>query len=581
MKKALCALLALVMLVGLMAGCNTEKPVETQPKETQGNNKPAETQPAETQAPLVSLMDIPEEEWLPLVKEGEDNKLVIGIPQVANVEDYETNALTKYLEESTGVELEFMYFSSNQAEFEQQLALMISGNEKLPDIFWGWISMPTSLIFEYGRDGYFVDLTEYLDTCCYYFQHQLPTISEDEQAMLFSLGTDPESGGFYALPRHGFPGYDSTHPLMAINQTWLDALGLKAPTNIEELYNVLIAFRDKDPNGNGIADEIPMIGWDAGNICADITYYIINAFVYDNRTYPVNVTDGEVWAPFATEEYREAMKWINKFVAEGLLSPLSFSFADKSEYINILNPEDQKGIVGIMAGTSACWVTDNYTLLEYTGLAPLDDETGKGGYMTLDPGVPLYTSFVSTDCENIELAVKFLDFFYQDECTIRTRWGEKDVDWVYVEDAYTSTGDRTVFDVMNTTVFSSGNQTWQRNGNQITRPDNYSRKSTAATDETWNGDKSRLYISQGLAMYTKPMPEEVITKLPMNAEENEVIAEVEQLLKDYITQTRAEFATGVLDPNNDADWQKYLNNLETMGLADWVAAYQSAYDRTK
>lgn len=577
MKKALCALLALVMVVGLLAGCNNDKPVETQPKETQGSNKPAETQPAETQAPLVSLMDIPEEEWLPLVKEGEDNKLVIGIPQVANVEDYETNALTKYLEESTGVELEFMYFSSNQAEFEQQLALMISGNEKLPDVFWGFISMPTTLLFEYGRDGYFVDLNEYLDTCCYYFQHQLPTISEEAQAMLFALGTDPESGGFYALPRHGFPAYDSTHPLMAINQSWLDAVGMEAPSTVEELYNVLIAFRDKDPNGNGVADEIPMLGWDAGNVCADITYYIINAFVYNNRTYPINVTDGEVWAPFATEEYREAMKWINKFVAEGLLSPLSFSFADKTEYMNILNPEDQKGIVGVLAGTSGVWIADNNVVLEYTGLAPLDDETGKGGYMTLDPGVPLYPSFVSADSENIELAVKFLDFFYQDECTIRTRFGEKGVDWEVVEGKTTLYGENTSINVLNAKAFSAGNQSWQRNGNQITRPDNYSKAADIATA----ANNVKLYASQGEAMYTKPMPEEVITKLAMNAEETEIISEVEQLLKDYITQTRAEFATGVLDPNNDADWQKYLNNLETMGLADWVAAYQSAYDRTK
>ena len=46
MKKLIALLLALTMLVAF-AGCNTEKPVETQPQET----KPAETQPKETQAP--------------------------------------------------------------------------------------------------------------------------------------------------------------------------------------------------------------------------------------------------------------------------------------------------------------------------------------------------------------------------------------------------------------------------------------------------------------------------------------------------------------------------------------------------
>ena len=49
MKKLVALLLAIVMVVGIFAGCNTEKPVETKPQETQGGtNKPAETKPAET-----------------------------------------------------------------------------------------------------------------------------------------------------------------------------------------------------------------------------------------------------------------------------------------------------------------------------------------------------------------------------------------------------------------------------------------------------------------------------------------------------------------------------------------------------
>ena len=49
MKKTLALLLAFVMVISMFAGCNTEKPVETKPQETQGGNKPEETKPQETE----------------------------------------------------------------------------------------------------------------------------------------------------------------------------------------------------------------------------------------------------------------------------------------------------------------------------------------------------------------------------------------------------------------------------------------------------------------------------------------------------------------------------------------------------
>ena len=38
---------------------------------------------------------------------------------------------------------------------------------------------------------------------------------------------------------------------------WLDALNLEIPTTVEEYETVLRAFRNQDPNGNDIKDEIP------------------------------------------------------------------------------------------------------------------------------------------------------------------------------------------------------------------------------------------------------------------------------------------------------------------------------------
>ena len=41
----------------------------------------------------------------------------------------------------------------------------------------------------------------------------------------------------------------------------------------------------------------------------------------------------------------------------------------------------------------------------------------------------MLSAFITRDCENPNLAMKFIDFFYEDEAMTRARHGEKDVDW--------------------------------------------------------------------------------------------------------------------------------------------------------
>ena len=73
-----------------------------------------------------------------------------------------------------------------------------------------------------------------------------------------AISTLPD-GNFYTLPRYnGNPGDYLESPIW-INKTWLDKLGLAVPATIEEFETVLKAFRDGDPNGNGLADEIPLM----------------------------------------------------------------------------------------------------------------------------------------------------------------------------------------------------------------------------------------------------------------------------------------------------------------------------------
>ena len=67
---------------------------------------------------------------------GEKKTLTIGLMQSATVEDYDTNGLTRWLEEKTGYDIKFQYFASTLADAKSQLATRMASGEKLPDILY-------------------------------------------------------------------------------------------------------------------------------------------------------------------------------------------------------------------------------------------------------------------------------------------------------------------------------------------------------------------------------------------------------------------------------------------------------------
>ena len=243
------------------------------------------------------------------------NTLTVGINQNANVEDFDNNAFTKYLEETVGVDLEFVYYSSSEKEAIQQLALTVSANRELPDVLLGFHKMSHYVVNQYGEDGYFLDLTDLIEKYGKNYKAALEKASKEDREYLEAKAINTNTKGIYAMPIALCPAIDDMPSLMYINQDWLTKLGLKAPTNVDELYNVLKAFKTKDPNGNGKSDEIPMLGGCLGK-GNDVLAYMMNAFVYfsDNNNY--NVTDGKVWDPVVSDEFRQGLIYINKLVKE-------------------------------------------------------------------------------------------------------------------------------------------------------------------------------------------------------------------------------------------------------------------------
>ncbi|MCB2478098.1 ABC transporter substrate-binding protein, partial [Listeria monocytogenes] len=75
------------------------------------------------------------------------------------------------------------------------------------------------------------------------------------------------------------------------NKAWLEKLGLTTPETTEELYEALIAFRDQDPNGTGLKDEITMTAR-AGLVVVNM---MSGAFGLDQQLgYNINIDNDQV-----------------------------------------------------------------------------------------------------------------------------------------------------------------------------------------------------------------------------------------------------------------------------------------------
>lgn len=496
--------------------------------------------------------------------------LTVGIPQNAKTTSYDDNALTNWLEEQVNVDIEFEYFSSTGSEFEQQVALMCSANETLPDLFLSY-NFDSDLVRQYGEDGYFIDMKDYVDEYATNYKAAYETLSEETKEYIEGTVDVKYGGAYYAMPKVTALQMDDMQSIMYINQKWLDKLGLPIPKTTEELRSTLQAFKDKDPNGNGQADEIPMIGK------AEMIYYLINAFVlYDYEDY--NVTDGKVWDPVTTDEYRKALIYANQLVKDGLFSKMSFSISATSEYKTLISPTDGPSKVGVFVGHHESMTNAETDVLEeFVALPALSDATGKGGYTVVKPQGVYWSGMITKDCEYPAAAMKLLDAFYTDEAVSRQRHGEKDVDWIY-EEGKNAYGTDSYVKIVNSEAYFSGNSTWC--GRAVLGIQNQWNFIAIAQDgEGRIAEASRLQEEQWNLRESGKQPKEYASHLVYNAEEVEVQEEKKSQVDSFIYSEMNYFVSGEKDPSNDSVWNEFLSTLKTLGRDELMDICQTAYDR--
>lgn len=388
MKKMLIALLVLAFSAATVSGCSGGGNTETDTANSGDTGKKVKLTAIITKHPLTQ--ELAKMKWL---QEAEDR---------------------------AGVEIEWQEVT---ADWDQKKGTLLASGD-IPDLIVGVNSITDADFAQF--QGLFQDLSELI-----------PQYAPNVQAM---FDAKPETkiiatqldGKIYGLPKYQ-RYWPETTTRQFINQQWLDNLGLQMPTNWDELYDVLKAFKDKDANGNGDPnDEIPMDFAPTGTVAfgAFMPTVLLGSegiTLTDNSGLGYFVEDGKVKNFFTDERYKNVVAFLNKCFSAGLINPEVFT-QDYTKYQAVARGKGDTAAVGFTWGWEVTDRVGNALSPQYTSMSPLK--------MTADSDSKLSWSYdfnslnygvnavqMSAGSKNKEAAMKFINELYNPEVGMQVLFG--------------------------------------------------------------------------------------------------------------------------------------------------------------
>ncbi len=430
--------------------------------------------------------------------------------------------------------------------------LMATGD--LPDIVEG-NNLQDDFI-KYGLEGAFLPLE---DLIAEHAPHIQAFLDEYPYVQTFASGPD---GHMYFIPYVPDGGVGKGY---YIRQDWLDTLGLSVPTNVDELHDVLLAFANDDPNGNGLQDEIPYFSRHVGENFKDNEATRLTHFWGAKTDFYVD-DNGQVQHGFTSEAFKEGMMNVAQWYAEGIIDPEIYTRGGKARDIALGN--DIGGFTHDWFGSSASYndkLSSEIEGFNFQAIAPPADING-------DVWEEFNRDLVKPDGWAITVAnenpietIKYFDFWFTEEGRRLMNYGIEGVQYDMVD------GQPIFKDEILNGDTSVQAQLWDI-GAQV--PIGFF-QDFAYELQTYNEDAQK-----GVNMYTDngyvidPFP-----YLSFNNEEQAVFDEVYTNITTYMRETHQKWILG--GEKVEDGWDAYLQRLDELGYQELLEVYQSAYDRIK
>lgn len=522
---------------------------------------------------------------LPVAVAEDVPTLTLWVPDNPNVIDWEDNAQTRYIEQTLGCNLDFVKLPSNTSEYQQKLDMaVLAGGADLPDVVITNFSLSLVQLQLYAEAGLAVDITNYVKGSMPLLEANLadltanPLTKEEYIAYL----TSPD-GNVYAMGQASVSVNNSVSEGRSVvfgewRDAYLQAAGLEELDTIEQFKDMLIYFRDHDMNGNGDpSDEIPMLSYkDYFMKC--LYRQLMNPFVYSQEHYFYN-DNGTIRLSVTMDGFKEGVKFIRSLFEEGLISTLSLT-QDKTQFQAICTGEPTT--VGVLGNySSSIFPSSDPRRAGYYPLGALEGPTGLR-QCAQTPNIPGARYFVTTKCQNVELAMKLADMLAGREMSTWNRYGIENENWIRLtgdkigESEYSSLGYPGDIKMINDIWGNPQSTNWGETGCTVKDGSEFGLRLIAERKEGSYSHTAAIgaNIIKEVGYANK---NNAVFGLVFTAEEQEIIAEYQTAIESYIEESFAQFVTGMADI--DTEFDGFVNELKAMGMDEYLSAVQSCWNR--
>jgi putative aldouronate transport system substrate-binding protein len=536
MKNTWKLLIAAILVISLLAACGSDEKDE---KEDANAKKAAKAEVNKEGFPIVD-----DEIQLTMMAPG------------SGMEEWKDMELLKDYADKTN--MHFKYVTPPISDFQTKLNLAFASGD-MGDIIYGagTDNLTPGMEVDYGEQGVLVPLEQLIED----HAPNLKKLLDERPEIKKSITT--VDGHIYSLPMVSDETTAQwyTGPLW-YNGKWLDALDVKElPKTTDEFYDLLKRFRDEDPNGNGEADEIPLLDVKMESARP----WLLGAFGI--KEWGIEENDGKVrYAPMS-DEYKEYLTYMQKLYDEKLLDPETFSQSDEQK-----KAKGQENRVGIFPDWFSFFTTgeaeedaDNNPMFY-----PLTNDKSKEPVIPLGAGMTRGAFSITENNPNPEASIRWIDYFYSKEGFEYLNQGPEGYLWEWEDE---DKGSKKKLDT------PEGFESSEDYRGTITPDYGITTPSLRSNLESL-GEKTKFekFIDKETAEKIEPFGEVPYPDVYLTKEEQKEANNIEVDLKSYVEQMEAKFITGVEPLSN---WDQYVDTIKKMNIDRYVEIYQDAYDRWK